>query len=78
MKDDSGSDDFELLKQQDILKAKLEELILEHRDLDDVIAMIAQSPSLDMIKLQRLKKRKLAIRDEIRNIQAQLLPDIIA
>ena len=70
--------DFETLKQQDILRAKLEELTLEHRDLDDVISMIASSPSIDMLKLQRLKKRKLSIKDEIRYIHAQLLPDIIA
>lgn len=71
-------DDYDALKRQDILLAKLEELTLEHRDLDDVIAMIASSPSMDMLKLQRLKKRKLSIKDEIRYINAQLLPDIIA
>ncbi len=71
-------DGFETLKQQDILRAKLENLTLEHRDLDDVIAMIASSPSMDMLKLQRLKKRKLSIKDEIRYIHETLLPDIIA
>ncbi|MCE2516561.1 MAG: DUF465 domain-containing protein [Alphaproteobacteria bacterium] len=71
-------DDFEKLKQQDILRAKLEALTLEHRDLDDVISVIAASRSIDMLKMQRLKKRKLSIKDEIRSIHAQLLPDIIA
>jgi hypothetical protein len=78
MKDDFGKDDFEALKARDILHAKLEALILEHRDLDEIITMIAANPSVDLLKLQRLKKRKLAIKDEIRYIHAQLLPDIIA
>lgn len=71
-------DDFETLKKQDILRAKIEALTLEHRDLDDVIAVIASSRSIDMLKMQRLKKRKLSIKDEIRALHAQLLPDIIA
>ena len=65
-------------KAQNTLKRKLETLTLEHRDLDEVITHIAASPSVDMLKLKRLKKRKLAIKDEIQYIQAKILPDIIA
>ena len=72
------TDDTGNLEAQDALKVKLEALTLEHRDLDDVITMIATSPAVDLIKLQRLKKRKLSIKDEIRYIQSKLLPDIIA
>ena len=72
------TDDKDIKDQQEALKVKLEALTLEHRDLDDVIGMISTSPAIDLIKLQRLKKRKLSIKDEIRYIQSRLLPDIIA
>lgn len=65
-------------QQQARLRKRLEQLTLEHRDLDDVINEIALSPTTDLIRLQRLKKRKLAIKDEIRSIHQRLLPDIIA
>lgn len=57
---------------------KLEELRTEHRDLDDVIARVAEEVPFDQIRIQRLKKRKLALRDEITRIEGFLLPDIIA
>ncbi len=60
------------------LKEKLEELKLEHRDLDEAIEMMAHSGQIDMIKLQRMKKRKLALRDMIATIESMLIPDIIA
>ncbi len=72
------TDDTELQEQQAMLQRKLEALTLEHRDLDDVIEMIVASPAIDLLKIQQLKKRKLSIKDEIRYIQVQLLPDIIA
>lgn len=68
----------DLAKQQEMLRKKLEQVTLEHRDLDEVIEDMARNPSCDMIKLQRLKKRKLAIKDEIRQLHQRLLPDIIA
>jgi hypothetical protein len=58
------------------LRAKLAELTQEHRDLDTAIA--ALSGAHDMLQLTRLKKRKLALKDQIATIQNQLLPDIIA
>ena len=57
---------------------KLEELRIEHRDLDDVIARVAEDAPFDQIRIQRLKKRKLMLRDEITRIENILLPDIIA
>lgn len=60
------------------LKTKLAALTLEHRDLDDVIARLAERGPFDQLQLQRLKKRKLALKDQISKIESELLPDIIA
>ena len=60
------------------LQAKLDELLSEHRDLDDVIARLAEQKPFDQLQLQRLKKRKLILKDEIIRVRARLLPDIIA
>ncbi len=60
------------------IRRQLAELRQEHRDLDTAIdAMIASRP-VDTIQIQRLKKRKLALRDRIAGLEDQLLPDIIA
>ena len=50
----------------------------EHRDLDAAIAALQLSPGSDLIQIQRLKKRKLVLRDKIRQVEDQLTPDIIA
>jgi hypothetical protein len=60
------------------LKTKLAALTIEHRDLDDVISRIAERAPFDQLQMQRLKKRKLALKDQILKIESQLLPDIIA
>jgi len=60
------------------LRERLEALRLEHRDLDDVIGRLTESDSHDRIQLQRLKKRKLLLKDQIATIENLLLPDIIA
>jgi hypothetical protein len=60
------------------LKAKLATLKSEHRDLDDVIARIAERVPFDQLQLQRLKKRKLMLKDQISKLESELLPDIIA
>jgi hypothetical protein len=60
------------------LKAKLAALRSEHRDLDDVIARVVELGPFDQLQLQRLKKRKLALKDQISKIESELLPDIIA
>lgn len=66
------------LGDQDAIKRKLEELRLEHRDLDDVIARVNEDAPFDQIRMQRLKKRKLALRDEMNLLESELVPDIIA
>ena len=60
------------------LREQLARLQQEHRDLDAAIAALAMSPGSDLIQVQRLKKRKLQLRDRIRAIEDQLTPDIIA
>ncbi|HEX4111726.1 MAG TPA: DUF465 domain-containing protein [Stellaceae bacterium] len=59
------------------LKAKIAELKTEHRGLDEQIALTEQSGSAGL-HLQRLKRRKLALKDQIAKLESQLLPDIIA
>jgi len=63
---------------QEELRRQLEALRTEHRDLDDVIAHIADSSPFNQLQLQRFKKRKLQIKDQISRIESLLLPDIIA
>ena len=63
---------------QEALRERLEELLTEHRDLDDVIARITEDGVYDQVQVQRLKKRKLALKDEIGGVRARLVPDIIA
>ena len=60
------------------LRAELLRLQQEHRDLDAAIAALQASPGADIIQVQRLKKRKLQLRDRITFIEDQLTPDIIA
>jgi hypothetical protein len=60
------------------LKAKLAALKTEHRDLDEAIARLAARAPVDQLELQRLKKRKLLLKDQITKIESELLPDIIA
>lgn len=60
------------------LREQLARLLQEHRDLDAAIAALAASPACDLIQIQRLKKRKLGLRDRIRALEDQLTPDIIA
>ncbi len=62
----------------DTLRAKLAALKTEHRDLDDVIARLVDHAPLDQLQLQRLKKRKLLLKDRIAKLESDLLPDIIA
>ena len=60
------------------IRSELAELRQEHRDLDAAILALADSPKPDTIRLQRLKKRKLALKDRISSLDDRLLPDIIA
>ena len=66
------------MSDQELLRLKLAELKLEHRDLDDVITRLTERASYDQLQLQRLKKRKLVLKDQITRAEAMLHPDIIA
>ncbi len=67
-----------IMDDQISLRQKLLELKSEHRDLDDVIARLSERAPFDQLQLQRLKKRKLALKDQIIQLESRLLPDIIA
>jgi hypothetical protein len=69
---DSGTDDRGALRQ------KLANLRSEHRDLDEVIARVTETAPFDQLQVQRLKKRKLALKDQIARLESRLVPDIIA
>ncbi|HVM82879.1 MAG TPA: DUF465 domain-containing protein [Candidatus Binatia bacterium] len=60
------------------LRVKLEELRSEHRDLDDVIQRLTETSPFNQLQIQRLKKRKLALKDQMTKLESKLLPDIIA
>jgi hypothetical protein len=60
------------------LREQLARLLQEHRDLDSAIEALQSSPGSDILQVQRLKKRKLYLRDRITFIEDQLTPDIIA
>ena len=62
----------------DAIKAKLETLRQGHRDLDDVIARLTEKAPFDQLQLQRLKKRKLVLKDLMLQLESRLIPDIIA
>ena len=63
---------------KEALERKLDDLRLEHRDLDDVIHRLQMTGGLEQLQLQRLKKRKLLLKDEILRLENQLIPDILA
>ena len=60
------------------LRAKLEELRTEHRDLDAAIQSMSETAPFNQLQIQRMKKRKLVLKDQIIKLESQLLPDIIA
>jgi len=60
------------------IKQRLHALEVEHHDLDDVIDRLAIDPGQDRLQLQRLKKRKLLLKDQIAKLRTRLIPDIIA
>ena len=61
-----------------LLNSRLEVLRTEHRDLDAAIEVLANSGASDQLRLARMKKRKLALKDEIAILESDLIPDIIA
>ena len=71
--------DFPLTDEERVqMQTKLQALEVEHHDLDYVIDRLALDPSQDRLQLQRLKKRKLMLKDQIARLRTRLIPDIIA
>ena len=64
--------------EREALEAELERLRQEHRDLDAAIEALGAVGASDQLQIQRLKKRKLALRDRLSFVEDQLTPDIIA
>lgn len=61
-----------------LLRQRIETLRLEHRDLDDVIERLVHDINIDQLQLKRLKKRKLLIKDLIKRLESDLIPDLDA
>lgn len=57
---------------------QLAELRQEHRDLDEAIARLAEDPTVDQLRLTRLKKRKLKLKDWMAYLESKLIPDMDA
>jgi hypothetical protein len=60
------------------MRQRIEELRLEHRDLDDAIHLMAEDPASDRLRMTRMKKRKLMLKDMIARLESRLIPDIDA
>lgn len=60
------------------VRARLEELRLEHRALDSAIDRLVHDPHMDQLQLRRLKKRKLQLKDQISRLESLLIPDLHA
>lgn len=60
------------------LEERLAELESEHKDLDDIIDRLRETPPIDFLQMKRLQKKKLLLKDMIQKIRSDLLPDIIA
>jgi hypothetical protein len=60
------------------IRQQIEALKIEHRDLDDAIAALHARPVPDQLQIARLKRKKLALKDQISRLGDQLIPDIIA
>lgn len=66
------------MEDEDELREKLVEMKREHMDLDEIIDKLVSHQPVDFLQLQRLKKRKLLLKDMIQKLESQLVPDIIA
>jgi len=62
----------------EMIRERIQQLHQEHRDLDDVIDRLAQTGAQDQLQLQRLKKRKLYLKDQISQLERRMTPDILA
>ena len=67
-----------LMEDIDDLQDELAALEREHRELDEEISRLVSTPPVDLLQIQRLKKKKLVLKDQIQKIRSNILPDIIA
>ena len=74
MNDQEDNVDRELFRNVE----KLRGMRIEHRDLDEVISRLSMDIHIDELQLKRLKKRKLALKDQILKLESQLIPDLNA
>lgn len=65
------------LEETDILE-KIQQLRVQHRDLDDAVTALLEAGTTNMLQIKRLKKQKLILKDKISKFEDELLPDIIA
>lgn len=72
------NDDEDLDAEERAIRLRLAELRQQHQDLDSAVHALQSQARPDMIQIMRLKKRKLALRDEITQLEDQITPDIIA
>ncbi len=66
------------LNEKELITLKINQLKDEHRNLDNIILKIQENTPFDQLELQRLKKRKLILKDNIMIFENKLIPDIIA
>ena len=66
------------MKTEEVLRVELEFFRQEHRDLDQAITALSNSATTDRLMIQRLKKKKLQLKDKIKRLENRLTPDIIA
>jgi hypothetical protein len=69
---------FEGMIDIESMQERLAALRVEHRDLDEIIDRLSADGPVNQLQIQRLKKRKLLLKDQISMIESKLLPDIIA
>lgn len=74
MTDSTDNVDRELFRNIERLRA----LRIEHRDLDEVISRLSLDLNVDQLQVKRLKKRKLALKDQIERLESELIPDLNA
>ena len=66
------------MKTEEVLRVELEFFRQEHNDLDQAITVLSDSAAADRLMIQRLKKKKLQLKDKIKRLEDRLTPDIIA
>jgi hypothetical protein len=69
---------YGIMMNDDGIRQQLELLRIEHRDMDAAITALQEKPLVDQLQIARLKRKKLGLKDRMRQLEDQLVPDIIA